>query len=213
MFTIDPQRYTIWDISALIEPGRDPYRPFDMTRGRLADDSYKFDITRTHSHVGTHVESSSHFFDDGKTIDQYDLSAFHGRGVLLHVDLPDYERDLTAAYAEQATGGRLGEQAIVVLRNAHEDDPARKKFLSADAARLFARHRAKMVVFGPNISMGETVAAGRLIHDILMRETTFLEILGSLKCLTRPEFYVMALPILIQGIESSWARAIVIEDK
>jgi kynurenine formamidase len=55
MFVIDPERFRIVDLSYEVVPGANPDRPFEMSRGTLADQTYRFDITRTHSHVGTHV--------------------------------------------------------------------------------------------------------------------------------------------------------------
>jgi kynurenine formamidase len=46
-----------------------------------------------------------------------------------------------------------------------------------------------------------------------MRGTTFLEIIENVDQISRREFFVMALPFLVKGIDSGWCRAIVIEDK
>ncbi len=212
MFNIDMSKHRVVDISLPIVPGADTDRPFEVRRGYLADGAYKYDITNTHTHVGTHVESSSHFYDDGKSIDQYQLEAFYGRGVLLHIDL-NGEKHVTADYVERAIGDRLRENDIVVCRNASNGDPKGKRFISEEAALYLKHKKAKMVVLGPNVSMGETVEEGRRIHDVLMRETTFLELVSNLEQITKPEFFVMALPILVKGLDSSWCRAVVIEEK
>ena len=66
VFSIDPDRYRIVDLSYLVVPPGTRERPYVVQRGRLADQAYKFDIVRTHTHVGTHVETPAHFFPDGK---------------------------------------------------------------------------------------------------------------------------------------------------
>lgn len=211
MFSIDTSKHRVVDISIQIVPGADSDRPFEARRGYLADGTYKHDITKTHTHVGTHVESSSHFYEDGRSIDQYQLDAFYGRGVLLHIDL-NGEKHVSADYVDRAIGDRLRENDIVVCRNASRD-PESKKYMSEGAALYLKQRKAKMVVLGPNVSMGETVDAGRRIHDVLMRDTTFLEFVSNLEQITKPEFFVMALPILVKGMDSSWCRAVVVEER
>lgn len=203
-------RKRIIDISFPVIPGADPERPFDISRSLLADDSYKFDITNTHTHVGSHVECSSHFFDDGCSVDQYPLDAFYGHGILFHVDIED--RLIMGHHVEAAIGDVVRTGDIVVCRNARPEGLENKRFFTPDAARYFRDKEVKMIVFGPNVSLGQNILDGRALHEILMRKTTFLEIVANLDQISKPEFEVMALPILVKGLDSAWCRAIIIEE-
>lgn len=212
MFSIDTNKYRVIDISYLVIPGSDPERPFDVTRGLLADRSYKFDITNTHTHVGTHIESSAHFFDDGVPIDDYPLDSFFGRAVVLDIDLPADASHVSADYVHQRIGDIIRDHDIIVCRNLAGGWEV-KKYLTEEVANYFASHKAKMIVFGSGVSMGESVEKGRRFHEILMRNTTFLEIVSGLDKITKRELFVMALPVLVKGLDSSWCRAVAIEDK
>jgi len=213
MFQVDPNRHRVIDISFLVVSGAIPDRPFDMERGLLADGAYKMDVTNTHTHVGTHVEGSAHFFDDGDSIEKYPLDAFYGRGVLLHVDLPDDELWADANYVRGQIGPLLRGGDIVVVRHAQSERRDCMKHLTEDAAIYFRDQGVKMIVLGDNVGFGETVEQGRRFHEILMRRTTFLEIVRNLEEIQKETFFVMALPVLIQGVDSSWCRAVVIEER
>jgi len=66
-FHIDEAKYRIVDLSTRIAPPGTEDRPFRVERGRLADDSFKHDVS-THTHVGTHIESPAHFFEGGRRL-------------------------------------------------------------------------------------------------------------------------------------------------
>lgn len=208
VFSIDQSKYRVIDISFPIEPGKDPDRPFDVKRGYLADNSFKFDVSKTHTHVGTHVEASAHFFDDGDTIDQCCLECFYGRGVLLNVSPVD-GKYITADDVESDIGDIVRQGDIVICRSALDC----RCFFTEDAARYFIRKGIKMLIFGTNVSLGESIAHTRQFHEILMRDVLFLEIVNNLEEITKREFFVMALPVLIKGMDSGWCRAVVIEER
>ena len=212
MFNIDHDRYRVIDISSLVVPGSDPGRPFEMTKGRLGDGTFKYDICNTNTHVGTHVESAAHFFEDGAAIDEYEIASFYGRGILLDIDLPDSERHITLDYVKGRIDDIIKEHDIVVCRIIQGSWDA-KKYLAEDVALYFRDKNAKMVVLGDGVSMGETIDQGRRFHEILMRNTTLLELVNGLDQISKREFFVMALPMLVKGLDSSWCRAIVIEEK
>jgi len=76
VFNIDLSRYRVVDLSYLVEPNAGGDRPFVVRQGRLADNAFKYDVLDTHTHVGTHVESPAHFFENGKDIAGLPLDAF-----------------------------------------------------------------------------------------------------------------------------------------
>ncbi|HOL55390.1 MAG TPA: hypothetical protein PK699_05775, partial [bacterium] len=73
--------------------------------------------------------------------------------------------------------------------------------------------KIKMLGIDTNFKLGRDVEEGRLIHSILMsREVTLIEFLSNLDLISRREFFFLALPYKVK-LDSSWTRAIAIEEK
>ncbi len=216
VFHIDWQKYRLIDLSYEVVPGASQERYFELEQGLLADNAFMHHV-RTHTHVGTHVEVDAHFFAGGRDVTGYALTDFMGRGLLL--DVPDVQAtpEVTPEYLDQVLGGRIGQGDIIICRNG---DPASlagawpKPALTPEAARWFVAHRVKMIGIDQHFSLGRDVAAGRALHDIFMGAGgTLVEFLDHLDEIRRPEFYFMALPFKARTIDSSWARAVAIEER
>jgi arylformamidase len=217
---IDPKKHKVIDIAATVIPGMDTDRPFAIQRALLADNTFRFDILKTHSHVGSHVEVASHYFDGGKSITDYPLELFYGPGCLLSVK----ELVTDAAYIDKQIGGVCKPGDIIVCRNDspwpmtkemlyHLEKRAELPTFSLDAAQWFVDHRAKMLVLD-YIRMGDTIENVRAWHDVIFRtDCTLVEIVVNLDAITKPRFFVMALPYKVEGLDSSFTRPIVIEEK
>jgi len=219
VFTIDPQKYRIIDVSYEVDPDNTPEdRPFELTLGYLADNAFKYDI-RTHSHVGTHVESPAHFYEGGRDLTTYPLDAFFGRALLL--DVPDASQALQidGAYLERTLGDKIQQGDIIICRNSDKGslasgDSSQYPCLTPDAAHWLAKHGIKMLGIDNYFRLGKDVPDGRALHDILMSQgVTFIEWLDNLDAISQDVFFFMALPFKIRKMDSSWARAIVIEER
>ena len=219
MFTIDPRKYRVIDLSYEVNPDNYPAdRPFELTLGYLADNAFKYDV-RTHSHVGTHIESPAHFFEGGRDITSYPLDAFYGRAVLL--DVPDASKalQLDGAYLDGAIGDRMQPDDIIICRNSdraslRSGDPKSYPTLTPSAARWLAERSIKILGIDNYFRLGKDIADGRALHEILMsRGVTFIEWLDTLDAISQPVFFFMALPFKVRKIDSSWCRAIAIEER
>jgi arylformamidase len=216
VFSIDWTKYRLIDLSFEVVPGASQDRYFEIERGYLADNAYMHHV-RTHSHVGTHVEVDAHFFDGGRDVTGYALTDFMGRGLL--VDVPDVSAmpHVTDRYLEEQIGARIGEGDIVILRNSDAESLAGRRprpTLTPEAGRWFADHRVKMVGIDTHFGLGKDVPSGRAFHDAFMGAGgTVIEFLDHLEEIRRPEFYFMALPYLVRDMDSSWARAVAIEER
>ncbi len=209
MFEIDAARYKVIDISYTVVPGDDEERPFVIRKARLADDTLRHDITKTHSHVGTHVEVASHFYEKGKTVTDYSLETFHGPAVLVAVR----DMRITAETCEKGVSSEVREGDIVVFRNDAGATGSSGPAFTPEAAEWLAARKVKMVVID-DLKLGEDIDATRRFHDILMsKDVVFVEWARNLQAITKPRFFVMALPYKVQGLDSSFCRAIVIEEK
>ncbi|MCX7795887.1 MAG: cyclase family protein [bacterium] len=206
MFDIDLTRYRILDLSKEVIPPGTEDRPFKVQKSFLSDRTYKHDVW-THSHVGTHIEASSHFYDDGKDINEYPLEAFFGRAILLDAE-PGV---IDVKVIENLIGDIIKEQDIVICRNKRVESGY--PYLTAESARWLAERNIKMLGIDTNFKLGRDVEEGRLIHDILMSKgTTLIEFLDNLHLISKREFFFIALPYKVK-MDSSWTRAIAIEER
>ena len=210
VFSIDTNKYRVIDISHTVVPGENPDRPFAIQRALLADQTFRYDILKTHSHVGTHVEVGAHFFDGGRTVTEYPLESFYGRGLLLSAKVLAVD----PSALEEALGDRCTPGTIIVTRDdtggpASADRPR----LVPEGAEWLAQRQVKMLILD-GLGLGRNIEEGRECHNILLsRDCTLVEIVANVDQITRPEFFVMALPYKVKGLDSSFVRAIVIEEK
>ena len=219
MFSIDPTKYRIIDLSYEVDPDNyPPDRPFELTLGYLADNAFKYDV-RTHSHVGTHIEAPAHFFQGGRDITSYPLDAFYGRALLLDVQDATKATQIGGQYLDELLGQAVQSGDIIICRNSDRAslsarDPSRYPTLTPDAGRWFAAHEIKMLGIDNHFRLGKDIADGRALHDILMsRGVTFIEWLDNLAALSQAVFFFMALPFKVRKMDSSWCRAIAIEER
>lgn len=216
MFNIDLSKYRIVDLSYEVVPPGSEDRPFVIERGFLADMAYKYDVTKTHSHVGTHVETPAHFFDGGKDVVDLPLTTFFGRGILLDIDNVGENPAITAEIAEKAIGDIIKDGDIVIPRNSDQDSLKGKKakpYLTPESAKWLKDHNIKMLGIDNNVGLSKDIPTGRELHAILMGAgIPIIEWLDNLDQLKKREFFVMALPFKVRTMDSSWARVIAIED-
>jgi len=219
MFNIDFTKYRIVDLSYEVVPPGTEDRPFVMKRGYLIDRAFKYDIVRTHSHVGTHVEAPAHFFENGKDVTEIPLTRFMGRAVLLDIPNAQAAMIIDADYLSRSIGDIICDGDIVICRNS---DPASlrseniddKPCLSRVSAHWLAEHNIKMLGIDNHFRLGENIEDGRALHDILQsQDVCLVEFLDNLHELRQRIFFFMALPWKVKTMDSSWARAVAIEEK
>lgn len=206
MLNIDWNRYRIIDLSYEVIPPGSEERPFQVEKGLLPDRAYKHRVL-THSHVGTHVEAASHFYEGGKDINEYPIEAFLGRGILFETE-PGV---ITQAEMEKSIGSLIKPGDIVICRN-REMSSLNVPYLVPESARWLAEKKIKMLGMDCNFELGRDIEETRLVHDILMSQgITLIEFLDHLDLISRKEFFFIALPYKVK-LDSSWTRAIAIEE-
>lgn len=218
LFDIDPTKYRVVDLSYQVEPNDGGDRPFVIRRGLLADNAFKYDVVNTHSHVGTHVEAPAHFFERGKDTTQFPIQAFYGRALLLEIDDAKAEHAITDTVVGARLGDRIRPDDIIICRNNDaasiaSGDPEALPHLTPEAAQWMRDRKIKMLGIDNYVRLAKDVPSGRRLHDILMAaEICLVEWLDNLAALRRTEFFFMALPFKVKQMDSSWARAVVIEE-
>jgi len=214
VFTIDLDQYRLVDLSPVIEPPGTDDRPLEVSVGRLADDSFKMDISRLHTHVGTHVEAPAHFYEDGKVITDMPLEDFFGPAVLLSIDEPA-DRLVTGEILEREVGDIVQPGHILLCRNGMPEtrtDVEAMPLLTPDAARWMVDRQIKLVGTDCWFPMGPGIPACRELHDILMSQDICIVERVVLCDLHQREFFFMALPVAF-ALDSGFARAIALEKR
>lgn len=206
------QDYRIVDLSLEIVPNVGGDRPLFITPGRLSDNALKYEV-RTHTHVGTHVESPGHFFERPPWITDLPVDSYIARGVLAPIDLQPPDPAITGAYLESVCGDILATGDALICRNDASSDPDQMPYFTPDAAAWIKSREISIFAFD-NLRLGLNEQEGRDFHETLMEDgVLFVEFLDNLHDLRKREFTFFALPIRIRDIDSTWVRAIALEEK
>lgn len=209
---MDLSNHRIVDLSLEIVPNAGGERPFYTQPGRLSDNALRYDV-QTHTHVGTHVESPGHFFERPPWITDLPVESYIVRGVLAPIALQPPDLAITPEYLEQVCGDLLSPGDALICRNDGDMEMSRMPYFTPDAARWIKGRKPGIFAFDA-LRLGLTMQEGLDFHEILMEDgVLFVEFLDNLHELRKREFTFMALPIRIRDIDSSWVRAIAIEEK
>jgi len=178
--------------------------PFKITQiSSVAHDGCSMHEVSGTTHAGTHVDAPSHMLEGGKTLDQYPVEHFTGRGRLVDarsggitleaVQAADIHKDdivlfwteMSKAYAEPAY---------------FETYPA----IPAEVAEYLVKQKVRMVgVDTASVDHEEFIA-----HKILLKnDVLIIENLTNLATLVGKDFSVYALPIKLH-VDGAPARVI-----
>ena len=151
------------------------------------------------AHNGTHVDAPYHFYKDGKTIDQIDLSAFIGK-----------------CYVACEEGDIDERKASEILRKAIEADPeASKRILiggdvtvTIEAARVFSK--AGIVLLGnESQTVGPVDAPAQVHYELLGAEVVLLEGI-RLKGVEEGVYFLNCAPLNLGMSDGAPCRAVLI---
>ncbi|MGD8239748.1 MAG: cyclase family protein [Armatimonadota bacterium] len=199
------------DLSVRLVPGQEERR-LEIRRGVIpSDDTFMHEID-TMSHIGTHVEAPSHFFEDGADVTDLPLCSFMGPAHVLRLSSLAPNAPITSEVLDEASGGAVRQDDILIFTSGRPADE--KPDLTPDAGHWMATRGVKMLGIDDTVSLGANTADVRELHDILMsRDVPFLEVIGNLDELQSDEFFLLALPLRIAGLDSSLVRCIAIEEE
>ena len=223
---IDLKKYRIIDLSREMVPGvksADEYvHGKELRRLELRRYIYKPDNTIMHwvdteSHIGTHVEGPSHYIRGGKDISSVPIEHFVGEAVVLNfTDKPPKNgkpQPITPADFEKA-GVKKNDIVLMWSPYGRGEYP----YLSVEGARWLRKTGIKLLGF-QNIGVESPVAPptpgfpgsmetpGLLKYDICL-----VELLANLDKIKNNRVFFIGLPIRIAGLDSSWIRAIALEE-
>jgi len=164
------------------------------------------------AHAGTHIDAPRHFFPDGKSIDEYDIARFVGRGVA--IDVPrEGPHELTADELRELDPGiRRGDAVLLhfgyadrYTTEAYYDHP----YLSADAAEYLTDREIN--ILGVDLLTPDCPGKRRPprfaypVHSqLLARDVLIIENLGpGLKQVVGSSFLLVVAPFSIPGADAS----------
>ncbi len=181
--------------STPVYPG-DPVPRRDIVRRMSMGDACNLSGFYACCHNATHVDAPRHFIEDGKTIDQMDLSAFMGRCTVIEA-----EGIITGADMDKI----LPECEKMILFKGEG-----KAFLSASAA--FVLQDAGVTLIGTDAQSVEHGDDTFPAHkQLLGAEIVLLEGL-DLSGVEPGNYRLTALPLFLEGAEASPVRAVLMQD-
>ena len=158
------------------------------------------------SHTGTHIDAPSHYLKEGDTIDTIPLS--HVLGTCRILDLTPAGNSITANHLK----GRLGGIDRILLKTSfsgiarfEETYPS----LTVEAACFITGSQVKCIgIDSPSIESCES--DGTVHRELLGHGCIIIELL-DLSDAEEGDYYLVALPLRLTGLDGSPARVVLID--
>ena len=171
-------------------PGWPTYEPtLVQYEARYEKDRFNAEQIRLNSHTGTHLDAPFHFFPDGITVDQIDVSTFQGEAVIVDVSKAIQPRQGIEIFHLEPYSSAIHPGSIVILHTGW--GPKRS---AVDA-----------------MSMGGWYeGTGRPCHEELLSHGIWIleELLIPEELVSIGSCYLMAFPIKLQGFSGAPVRAV-----
>jgi len=190
-----------------------PVHPYDekavVEKNRfIKNDNYSNTQVSVGMHVGTHIDAPCHLIDDGKRIDQYELSHFIGKGIVIDV-FGEKIIQLKEEYKD-----RIRSSQIVLLYTGYGDYFKKAEYYSENAPVLskeFAEYLVKKQIKIVGMDLPSPDRYPFEVHKILLsNDVLIIENLDNLqKLLDKKHFMFYAMPLNIDA-EASLTRAIAV---
>lgn len=158
------------------------------------------------SHTGTHIDAPSHYLREGDTVDTIPLPHVMGKCRIL--DLTHAGNSITANHLK----GRLGGIDRILLKTsfsgiARFEEPYPS--LTAEAACFITGRQMKCIgIDSPSIESGES--DGTVHRELLSHGCIIIELL-DLSDAEEGDYYLVALPLRLTGLDGSPARVVLID--
>jgi len=160
----------------------------------------------------THFDTPSLFFDNGKTVEDYPITKFIGRGVILDVRCSNYDEVIDLERVKAAMANltiQSGEFLLLYTgwsRYYQTQDYFRHPSISLEVAHWVVEKGISILGFDmPN----PTRVDSRLFHETLLKkDILLLENLGDMSEIARKRVSVIALPVVIKDAKVAPVRVI-----
>ncbi len=201
------------EISSPVYPGMRPISIMPIKSISKGDSSNSWYISMG-NHVGTHVDSQRHFYQDGKSISEHGVEDFVLSKAVI-IDVPKRPSELILRSDLEKYQNEISEASMIMIRTGVQtfrtNDPDiyinKGPCLSSSAARYLSDFYPNLRALGIDsisISSPEHREEGREAHKILLKNPRFL-IVEDMNLESKPRFYSMVIiaPLLIRDIDSS----------
>lgn len=208
----------IIDLTHILIPGQEQYGLEVTQRGeRHGPTGDIMSNVFMWSHVGTHVEVPLHFYTNGKDTASLPLSVFMGPAIRLDFRHKQVNEAITLDDLRAAGDIQIGDH--VILWEGREQQyrtsaSHQRPYITEEAVTWLLEDR-KVRLLGTDSSGFEVRGAeGHPNHTRWFAEdAVVLECLCNLDQIHGQRFYLIALPLPVQGLDASPVRAIAIEDE
>lgn len=163
------------------------------------------------SHTGTHVDAARHFFDDGQTVDQIELSKLIGPAILISVD-----DKLSSVTAADLAGYDIGSHTRVLIRtrnssyNTENEFREDYTFLAPDGAEYLVSKGVELVGVD-YLSVEQFHSGHHRTHLTLLGKSVVIVEGLNLKGIEPGEYDFICLPLRLEGLDGAPARAVLID--
>jgi len=213
------------DLSYRLYPEK-AQRRLRLLATRTLKDSYSNEYAvEMHAHIGTHVEGPYHCLENGKTIDELSPEKFVGEAAV--VDLTQRvidDRAITRRDLEKA-GGHTEEGDIVLLKTGYDDRftteemqseeyKSKSPYLTDQAVEYLIEKKIRLlgIDFWSIEEFPIDPKIGEPRHIMLFnREIPLVHSLVNLTKMEAKRVFFAALPLPINGLDSSPVRAVALE--
>ena len=213
---------TLIDLSHPLEHGQLNF-PFDpkisiLPHNTVASIGYNITQLSLSTHQGTHLDAPYHFFDDGRTVDQLELSRFYGPASLVDLAPGTHLAPGTPLTLEmlQRHADAFQEGARIIYRTGWDRQFGQPEFftqfptLTLEAARWIASRRIGLLGMDtptPSTDWKEChhILLGKGVEIVIVEGLTHLEQLP-------PHFTFLGFPLNIKGRDGSPIRAVALVD-
>lgn len=156
------------------------------------------------SHSGTHIDAPLHYLPDGQSIDQIPPDLCIGPTLLMDISKGPFNGDIT--------GALLTGRCRLILRSGwspgHPDDYG---YLTEEAARFLVEQGISVI--GTDAPSIESPEGDGSVHRILLGSGVVVIELLRLDAIPEGVYTMVALPLLLKGIDGSPARVLLIDSE
>lgn len=216
---IDLKKYRLVDLSERLEPGMKKvdgtYRHGNQIRRLEAEQwIYTKDQTLMHwvnteTHIGTHVEGPSHYNKEGKEIGDMAVETFIGEAILVRLLDKNPREPITP---DDLMKAGVKQEDIVLLSSPYKGED--RPYVSAEASEWLFKTGVKMLGADASVIVEELQLTKMAAHNLLLgNDIPIIERLAHLDQLRKKRFLFIGFPLRIAGIDSSWIRAVALEER
>jgi arylformamidase len=197
----------IYDITRPLAPGGIVY-PGDIVPRFLQQDHGSYLITdlRMSTHSGTHIDAPSHYLDQGPAVDQISFASLMGWCRV--IDLRQVRGEITAADLSR----RLAGTDKILMKTSYSeklDFDEKYPALSPEAAGLICKEGVTCI--GTDAPSIEAFGGDGEVHRKLLSNKIVIIELLDLHAVAEGDYWMIALPLRLQGLDGSPCRALLFE--